>query len=330
MKTFLKFLLFLLVVAVASILFAFSSYRNILEEPISDNTAKKVFFIESCLSAYQVLDKLQSEEILNNNQHFVLKVYLKYEKTPGFKEGTFKIPLNSKLKDLVDQLEHPELTDIWITIPEGLRKDEIAKIIAKSYEGVEGAEFSEKEFLRLSKDPEYIYNFLKLTNVTDLEGYLFPDKYLMPAQATTDYILKTLTGTFKDKVGKISYKELIVASMIEREGKSDSDRPQISDVIWKRLKSDWLLQIDATLLYYYKDWKHVITQADKELNQPYNSYKRAGLPPTPICNPGLASINAAKNPQKNPYYFYIHADNGKVYFAETFEQHQNNIAKYLR
>lgn len=328
-KTISKIILILLFLSLITVFVLYNYYKTTLESKISDNPNTKVFVIDPGLSAYQVLAKLKNEGILSQNQELITKIYIKYEQEPQFKEGTFKIPMNITPKVLVEALKTPELTDIWITIPEGLRKDEIAKILSKAYVGVQGAVFSEKEFLSLSKDKEYIYQ-LGLPNVTDLEGYLFPDKYLMPSQATTDYVIRTLISTFKTKAGEISYNDVIIASMIEREGKSDYDRPLISGVIKKRLKEGWLLQIDATLLYYHKDWKHVITIQDKEINHPYNTYKNLGLPKTPICNPGLAALNAAKNPKSSSYYYYIHANDGKVYFAENLAQHEANIAKYLR
>ncbi len=328
-KTIFKIFLILLVVALITALYLFNTYKSTLDASISDNSTTKVFVIDPGLSAYQVLDKLKTEGVLTEKQETVLKIHIRFETTPAFKEGSFKIPLNTKLKELVTLLENPVLTDVWVTIPEGLRKDEIAKILTKSYKDTPDSPYSEKEFLKLTNDSEYIYS-LGLTGVKDLEGYLYPDKYLMPAQATTDYIIRTLVSTFKERADKITYEQLIIASMIEREGLNNTDRPMISDVIRKRQKDGWLLQIDATLLYYYKDWKHVITVADKELDQPYNTYKRLGLPPTPICNPGISAINAAKNPKKNPYYFYIHSNDGNVYFATTLAEHESNIAKYLR
>jgi UPF0755 protein len=330
MKAIIRAFFLLISIAAIALFFVYSNYKKLLDTPISgNNNEKKVFVIEEGLTASEVLTKLNSEDIINDKQETALKVYLKFEKEPEFKKGTFKFPLNISLKDLITTLENPDITDIWITIPEGLRKDEIGKIIAKEYEGVEGAVFSENEFTKLTTSTEYIYS-LGYNNVTNLEGYLFPDKYLMPAQATTDYIIRTLVKTFKEKTGTITKDQLIIASMIEREGLSDIDRPGISDVIRKRLEQGWLLQIDATLLYFHKDWKHTITLEDTKLDHPYNTYKKIGLPPTPICNPGISAINAAKNPKKNNYYYYIHDNNGNVYFATTLAEHEANIFKYLR
>ncbi|KKP66163.1 MAG: Aminodeoxychorismate lyase, partial [candidate division WS6 bacterium GW2011_GWE1_34_7] len=165
----------------------------------------------------------------------------------------------------------------------------------------------------------------------NLEGYLYPDKYAFSNTATTEEVLKIFLDNFKKKVGtEDSYEDLIIASMVEREGYTSSDRPMIADIIKRRLDEGWLLQIDATLLYPEKDWKHIITDIDKKKDNLYNTYKYAGLPPTPICNPGLEAINATRNPQSNNFYFYIHDKDGNVHYAETLAEHNRNVEKYLR
>jgi UPF0755 protein len=123
---------------------------------------------------------------------------------------------------------------------------------------------------------------------------------------------------------------MILASLVEREGYTNDDRPIIADILQRRLEEGWLLQVDATLLYPVKDWKHEITQVDKDNNNPYNTYRYPGLPPTPICNPGLQSINAVRNPQSNNYYYYIHEEDGTPHYSETLSEHNENVNRYLR
>ena len=131
-----------------------------------------------------------------------------------------------------------------------------------------------------------------------------------------------------------------MASLVEREAKHDDDRPVIAGIMLKRLKADWPLQIDATLQYALAnlrciaksscDWWIVPTAADKKINSAYNTYLNNGLPPAPICNPGLSSIKAVVNPQTNNYWFYISDSKGQMHYAKTIEEHNENIAKYLR
>jgi UPF0755 protein len=138
-----------------------------------------------------------------------------------------------------------------------------------------------------------------------------------------------MTVTFDKKVKDVTYKQLIVASLLERETFADSEKPIVAGIIYKRLENDWPLQIDATLQYIKGNWKPVYS-IDKELNSPFNTYKNLGLPPSPIANPGLSSILASISPEASEYWYYIHDNDGKIHFGRTLEEHNANIAKYLK
>ena len=218
-----------------------------------------------------------------------------------------------------------------MTIPEGFRKDEIAQLLAMELAKGGNTNFNSDEFLKLTTDSSFISTLGFNYELSDLEGFLFPDKYAFSVKETTQDILQKLTDNFQAKVGiNDSYEDIIIASMVEREGYNAQDRAMIADIIQRRYKEGWLLQIDATLLYPLKDWKHVITQEDKNSDSPYNTYKYPGLPTTPICNPGLESINAVRNPQHNDYYYYIHDKEGNIYYAKNLTEHNQNIEKYLK
>jgi UPF0755 protein len=129
---------------------------------------------------------------------------------------------------------------------------------------------------------------------------------------------------------------MVLASIVEREGRTDEDRPVIAGILLKRLNSDWPLQADATLQYalgyqaFEKSWwKKALTVEDKKIRSPYNTYLNAGLPPAPISNPGLSSIRAVVYPTVSPYWYYLHDPQGRVHYATTLEEHEQNIASYL-
>jgi len=307
-------------------------YNNITSKPFSTDSEKIRFEIKKGVTGNEILSELSNKGLYPDNYIDYLKVYIKLNNVPNFKEGTYYIPKNLTPPELFELLQNPQNTDIWITIPEGLRLDEIANILEKEYSTQSESVFKKEKFIQLTTDKTYIDSLeLPYKNIKTLEGLLFPDKYLMPVQATEDYIVRTLLNNHLNKIGgDFSYEDLIIASMIEREGFTDSDRPMISDIIRRRLKEGWLLQIDATLLYYHKDWKHVIYATDKEIDHAYNTYKKAGLPPTPICNPGLSAIKASSNPTSNNYYYYIHDNSRQIHYARTYQEHLNNISTYLR
>lgn len=233
--------------------------------------------------------------------------------------GDFRLSPKMAATEIAQSLTHGTL-DIWITIPEGKRTEEIAEILKKAIK---------------TYDPSW-QNML-IAN----EGYLFPDTYLIPKDANINTIISIMKNNFNSKIKSISLSQndtrlreiIIIASLIEREALIDNEKPIISSVITNRLKAGMSLDIDATLQYIKgKDkigkWWSIPTIEDKKINSPYNTYKNTGLPPFPIANPGLATIKAALNPKHSDYYYYLHDSNGNVHFAKTLEEHNLNIKKY--
>ena len=221
------------------------------------------------------------------------------------KAGTYLISPSADLKNLLTSLTAGP-RDIWITIPEGWRREQIAARLVSNLEN-----FDSKTFLSLT---------------ATLEGRLFPDTYLIPTYATPADIVDTMTATFARKVRAIATDTLIIASLIERETRTAADRPVVAGILYKRLKANWPLQIDATVQYARGDWSPVTNTRYPSI---YNTYIHTGLPPTPIANPGLASIEAARRPQTSPYWFYLHAPDGSTHYATTIKEHNLNIDKYL-
>jgi UPF0755 protein len=195
------------------------------------------------------------------------------------------------------------------------------------------AAFNRDRFIELCTDTSFINSLLLPIETESLEGFLFPDKYLVPVTSTEEDLIKIMTETFTGKIeelGEVTYEDIILASLIEREGRNAEERKMISDIMKRRLEEGWFLNIDATLLYYHGDWSYELTVQDLKEDQPYNTYVRMGLTPTPICNPGMDSLDAAMNPNSNEYYYYIHDDNGNIHYAKTLAEHNTNINTYLR
>ncbi len=152
----------------------------------------------------------------------------------------------------------------------------------------------------------------------DKEGYLFPDTYFFAAFNDEKDVIKTMQENFENKVipflsqiktsGRSKREIIIMASIVEREAKGNLDRGFISGILWKRLGRGIPLQVDAAL----------------------ETYKKRGLPQSPICNPGLKSLLAAIHPQTSPYLFYLHDKDGNIHYAKNFAEHLQNKLKYLR
>jgi len=331
-KSTIRIFLFALVTVIIATIVIKLDYDKALRTPNSDSQEKVIVQIDQGATVDQILTKLVDQGVIQEKWLTYVKLYLKQENLAAkLQAGTYELPKNLSIKEVIDSLQNGKNPDIWVTIPEGLRKDEIADILNRELSKADTTNFSKEEFLRLTTDRAYIQTLGLTVNISDLEGYLFPDRYAFPITTKTSDTIDKMVKNFITKVGTAdTYDQIILASIVEREGFSDQDRPIIAGIFIKRLEEGWLLQACATVLYPLKDWKHEITDADKKSDSPYNTYKKPGLPPTPICNPGLESINAVRNYKKTDYYYYIHDNNAIVHYAKTLEEHNANINQYLR
>lgn len=307
-------------------------YDRALSNPNSDSEEKSIIEIKEGETVQNILDSLVKSELLKERFVYYAKFYLRINDLgTRLQAGVYELPKNLSLKELIDALQSGRSQDVWILIPEGLRKDEIAQIVGNELGKYTPSNFSISEFLSLTTDTTFIESLELAVNVSDLEGFLFPDRYAFPREIDSRGVIEILVENFKTKVGdEYSYQDIILASIVEREGYNGNDRPTIAGIIIKRFNEGWLLQTDATLLYPVKDWKHTITAQDKDDDNPYNTYKKIGLPPTPICNPGLQSIKAVWEPVESAYYYYIHDTDGNPHYGRTLDEHNSNVNKYLR
>lgn len=213
------------------------------------------------------------------------------------------------------------LSPIKVVIPEGFNSMEIADLLASSM-----PKFDKERFRNKAKDNE---------------GYLFPDTYFLLPNAKPDDIIALMRENFTrrvnalkddfEKFGKPMEDVIIMASIVEDEGRTMEVRRIIAGILWKRLKLKMPLQADATFKYY--NGKTTFDLTDEDLgdeDNPYNTYKNIGLPPTAISNPGLSSIRAAVAPTNTDYLFFLSDKNGVTHYAVDFEGHKKNRELYLR
>jgi UPF0755 protein len=322
----------IILLIIAGLVILNSSYSSAINNPNSTSNKTIEIIIEPSDSLDQITNKLVENGLLSDSNKLFFRYYLKKDNLYSkFQVGQFRIPQNLTIVELAETLQHAGIPDFWVTLPEGLRKDEVANKISLALTEKVDAKFNSEEFIKLTTDQEFIKTLELPIQVTDLEGLLFPDKYLMDKNVTAKDAIKILTDNYKKKapIG-MTYEQLKIASYLEREGSGAEDRKMIADVINKRLNEGWLLNIDATLVYPRKDWKHILTREDLNTDTPYNTYTRTGLTPTPICNPGAVSMNAIMNPQTNSYYYYIHDKQGLAHYAIDLQGQADNIKKYLQ
>jgi UPF0755 protein len=221
-----------------------------------------------------------------------------------------------------------------VTIPEGQSRRESAAAIDES--GIDGS------YLKASGSSRALARARKLgapKRTRTLEGFLFPATYDMKAGATADDLVDKQLDAFRDNFGSVNlarahkknltaYDVLIIASLIERETPSAKERPLIASVIYNRLKLPEPLSIDASIRYAENNWTKPLKKSELDKDTPYNLRNRLGLPPTPIGNPGLASMKAAAKPAKTGFMFYVAKPGACHAFAETLAEHEKNVAAY--
>lgn len=264
----------------------------------------------------------QKDFIRSPTSFFILVKLMRIERQ--LEAGDFRLKRSMDARTIAQELTHG-MQDVWVTTLEGWRKEEIATKLAKDLD------IPEAEFLRQAK-----------------EGFMFPDTYRIPRDATAGAVADMFRKTFDQKVTAqmrsdakkidLSFDDVIVlASIVEREGRNDEDRPVIAGILLKRLKADWPLQADATLQYalgyqpFEKSWwKKELIDEDRTVQSPYNTYRNPGLPPGPIANPGFASIKAVLYPKETDYWYYLHDRNGAAHYSRTIDEHNAGVATYLR
>jgi len=288
-----------------------------------NNKTHKIFVIRRGESVREIARRLKRDGLIRNQIVFFLLIK-KLGIDQNLQAGDFRLSPAMDATTIAKTLTLGSF-DVWITILEGWRNEEIALKLASELS------LPEAEFLKYAQ-----------------EGYMFPDTYLIPKEATAPAIVKILRENFDKKFSQDLKKEaerkgltpkevVILASIIEKEARGEEDRDIIAGILLKRLKNNWPLQADATLQYIlgyqaaeHSWWKKNLTEEDKKIKSPYNTYLNLGLPPAPISNPGLASIKAVIYPEESDYWYYLHDQEGKAHFAKTIEEHEENINKFLR
>lgn len=331
-RTLLISFIFILLIGTSLSLYAW--YRLQLSAVSSNSQAETYFDISSNESGSSIVSRLESKGIIRSS--LATKIYLRVTDLGNkLSPGTYRVRPNLTTPEVLELLTHgPE--DVKVTIPEGWRREQIAYRF-ESLLSVQDKEFNAKDFI---------------SKTASIEGELFPDTYFVSPKSNTDEIISQLRNNFSkkthlnpktaDNVVKPDLTDrevLILASLIEREAKFPEDRPVIAGIIKKRLLADWPLQIDATIQYASdsincrdtgsdcKWWQPIY---DTKLPSSFNTYLHVGLPPQPICNPGLASIQAAKSPTDSPYWYYLTGTDGITRYSKTISEHNLYIDKYLK
>jgi UPF0755 protein len=280
----------------------------------------------------QVARQLAREGVLDNVLAFRVLAHLRGEETK-VRAGEYRFATHQTQSEILKALvTGGAQIAVWVTIPEGFTMSEIAKRLESS--GVGPAGTFERAFANDSLRVDG-------ARTRGLEGFLYPSTYLIPIGASPRQVEDEMTQEFFAKLPPDTTRSLralgiglgeavTIASMVEREAKSDADRPLIAGVIYNRLRLRMPLEVDATIEYALPEHKSELSSADLRIDSPYNSYRHPGLPPTPISNPGTPSLEAALRPAKTDFLYYVYCGKGRHVFANTLAEHQANVARCLQ
>lgn len=319
--------------------------------PPGEATAAMTFTVVEGDTLDAVSQRLETEGVITSAR--VFRWYVGRNGGIDFVPGYYQVMPRDHMGDIMGVLNTPPAqTFVNVTFPEGYTITQIASRLAEKVPRLDAATFVQQAAAGV-----VVSDFgpdSPPTGPTALEGLLFPDTYQISGDDSATRVIDRMASLMErvgrqegldkseEKVGYSPYEVLVVASMIEREAKVPEDRAKIARVIYNRLRRDMLLQIDATLRYGQADDLSIAELA--QIDSPYNTYTRKGLPATPIANPGRASIRAALNPAPNPplsdpicrnlkkaqrceYIYYVIADKeGGHVFAATLAQHEANVA----
>ena len=261
----------------------------------------------------------KSLSVLPISKNIIFKGYLKYRNEgKGIKAGYYELKGNLNMKELIDVLEEGKDKVFRLTIPEGYSVAEIAELLEKM------GKIDKDKFYKTFNEIEFPYP----TPNGNFEGYLYPETYYIPENYDERLILRTLLREFLKKFPPENYpnkeefyQKLIMASILEREAKLDEEKPLMASVFYNRMDKGMKLASDATVNFVYNYKKKRMYYKDLEIDSPYNTYKYKGLPPAPISNPSVVSVEAAYNPAKTDYLFFVAKGDGGHFFSKTYREH---------
>lgn len=318
-----------------------------LLQPAARTTATQRFVVEPGESAAQIAERLEQEGLITDASLF--RLYIRHRGIDAKLEaGEFELSPGMTMPEIAEALQQARVQEVVVTIPEGLRAEEIAEILTENdvTDGDAWLALVRGGDPRAAGVPDY--DFLRdRPQGASFEGYLFPDTYRFPVRSQPGEILRIFLDNFDARVspelrqeaaskGLTLHQVLTLASIVEREAVRADERPLIAAVYLNRLAQGMYLNADPTVQYamgYQPDtgqwWKSPVSLEEySSVISPYNTYLNPGLPPGPICNPGLSAIEAVIRPAETDYLYFVATGDGGHVFARTLEEHEANIRRY--
>jgi UPF0755 protein len=290
----------------------------------------RTVYIKPKTGVQEIAQTLWEAGVIRNRWSFLALAYMQGSPT-RLKAGEYEFTHGMSLREILQKLEAGRVVTHQVTIPEGFTARDIARLLA-------GEKLVDADhFMALVTDSQFVGDLG--VRGESLEGYLFPDTYRLTRGMGEAEILRTMVTRFRQAVpkdlgaqarrlGLDAHSVVTLASLIEKEATLDSERPLVAAVFYNRLRRNMPLQSDPTAVYGVPRPRRRITSLDLKRKTRYNTYLKAGLPPGPIANPGVASLQAALNPARVSYLYFVAKNDGSHFFSRTLEQHAEAVRKY--
>jgi UPF0755 protein len=326
-------IIILVIVGVLILLGAIAGFYVLyqIKTPVSKSEYAQEIIIKKGDSIKIIGQKLEKAELIRGSFYFEIYVWLKNEK--NLQAGEYIFRPSMPISEIVESLAGGKINrnDIKITIPEGFSVKQIDERLSQA--GL----INTSDLLNF--DVKLITNHYP--PITNFEGFLFPDTYIFSKKAAVEEIIQKMLDNFDKKItaemreeiakqGKKLEDVLNLASIIQQESISIKEMAKIAGVFYNRLNIGMALQSDATINYITGKGMRQPLLEDTKIDSPYNTYKYKGLPPTPICNPGIDAIKAAIWPEQHDYFYFLHPLNAPTIFSKTLEEHNINKVKWLK
>jgi UPF0755 protein len=308
------------------------------DNPVSSDPMPIKFTVNRGESTREIADRLQKASIIRSAWYFSSLAQAKGSET-SLQAGEYELRSDMLPSEILARFQQGVTRGNRVVVPEGWRVAQIADMLAG--EGITTRQAFLDSAGKAQPDPSFGRPF-----GASAEGYLFPDTYYVPSGVSAADVSAMMVRNFEKKMDpglrlraanrKMTIHQIVtLASIVEREAAVASERPAIAGVFYNRLSEGMALQTDPTVQYAAAGvepppgiyWKKDLTLEDLKLESPYNTYVKKGLPPGPICNPGLASIRAVLDPASNEYIYFVAKSDGSHMFAKTYEEHLLNVQK---
>jgi UPF0755 protein len=325
------------VLALIAIIAGFFIYYQI-KTPLSGNDYEQEIIIEKGDSIKIIAQKLEDAQVIRGAFYFETYVWLKNKR--NLQAGGYAFNPSLSIIEIADALVSGKVfrNDVKITIPEGFTIKQIDERLAGAGL-IKPGEFLNFDVGPFVPSPPGVSDYHQL--MAKEEGFLFPDTYFFSKTSSIKDIFKKMNDNFNKKIteemlseinrqGKSLFDIITMASIVQQEAVSVEEMSKIAGVFYNRLEIGMALQSDATINYITNKGMRQPLLEDTKIDSPYNTYKYRGLPPGPVCNPGLDAIMAAIYPEKNDYLYFLHPQDAPTVFSKTLEEHNANKAKWLK